>query len=108
MAVYRSLMTKTDPANGRLICELFRKRPSAKMYPEYYVVINQPIDLKEIRDKIKSKEYSTMEELMASIDLLVGNACTFNEEDSVVYAVSSLEPYSLGYSCLMYRISAWG
>ena len=108
MAMYRSLMTKTDPANGRLICELFRKRPSAKMYPEYYVVINQPIDLKEICDKIKSKDYSTMEELMASIDLLVGNACTFNEEDSVVYAVSSLEPYSLGYSCLMYRISAWG
>lgn len=33
--------------------ELFMKRPSAKLYPEYYIVIKTPIDFKEIYRKIK-------------------------------------------------------
>ena len=30
------------------------KRPSAKLYPEYYIVIKRPIDFKEMYAKIKS------------------------------------------------------
>ena len=86
MAIYRSLVTKTDN-NGRLLCELFMKRPSASMYPQYYVVIKNPIDLKEILQKIRSEVYSKMAEMMNDVELLVENACTFNEEDSQVYKV---------------------
>lgn len=32
-------------------------------------------------------QYSSMEDFMASVDLMVDNACTFNEEDSQVYNV---------------------
>ena len=35
-----------------------------------------------------SWQYSSMEELMANVDLMVQNACTFNEEESQVYNVS--------------------
>jgi len=35
--------------SGRLVAELFVKLPSAKEYPDYYEVINDPIDLKTIK-----------------------------------------------------------
>lgn len=54
------------------------------------MVIKQPIDLREIHDKIRSGGYSTVEDMMEDVELLVNNACTFNEEDSLVYAVSKL------------------
>ena len=54
-ALYQTLMTKTDP-EGRILSEMFRRKPSAKMYPEYYIVVKKPIDLKEISAKIKSEQ----------------------------------------------------
>ena len=86
MAIYRSLVTKMD-AGGRVLCELFMKRPSASMYPQYYLVIKNPIDLKEIMHKIRSESYMDLNEMMSDVELMVENACTFNEEDSQVYKV---------------------
>jgi protein polybromo-1 len=86
MAIYRSVVTKMDD-DGRFLCELFMKRPSATMYPQYYLVIKNPIDLKEILQKIRSEAYVTMEEMVGDVELMVENACTFNEEDSQVYKV---------------------
>ena len=63
------------------------KRPSATMYPQYYMVIKKPIDLKEILQKIRSEAYISMEEMVSDVDLMVENACIFNEEDSQVYKV---------------------
>ena len=54
-AIYQALVAKTD-SDGRVVSELFVKRPSAKQYPEYYIVIQKPIDLKEILAKIKSEQ----------------------------------------------------
>ena len=53
MAIYRTLVTKADK-DGRLLCELFMRRPSPKVYPEYYLVIKQPIDFREILHKIRT------------------------------------------------------
>ena len=89
MAIYRSLVSKTD-SSGRFLCELFMKRPSAAVYPQYYLVIKKPIDLKEILQKVRSDAYTNMEDVMSDIDLMVDNACTFNEEDSQVYKVSNV------------------
>ena len=86
MAIYRSMVTKTDD-DGRFLCELFMKRPLSSMYPQYYVVIKNPIDLKEILRKIRSETYLSMEELVSDVELMVENACTFNEEESQVYKV---------------------
>ena len=54
-ALYQTLISKTDK-DGRIISELFLRKPSAKVYPEYYIVIKRPIDLKEIAGKIKSEQ----------------------------------------------------
>ena len=53
--MYRTLTTAVDK-DDRLISEMFMKRPSSKLYPEYYIVINKPIDFREISKKIKHKE----------------------------------------------------
>ena len=53
--LYQTLVSKTD-AEGRSVAEMFRRKPSAKMYPEYYIVVSRPIDLKEISAKIKSEQ----------------------------------------------------
>ena len=86
LAIYRSLVTKMDP-DRRFLCELFMRLPSASLYPQYYVVIKKPIDLKEILQKIRSEAYSRMEEMVSDVELMANNACIFNEEDSQVYKV---------------------
>ncbi len=53
-------------------------------------MIKQPIDLKEIHYKIKSGAYSSVEGMMTDVELLVSNACTFNEEESLVYTVGTI------------------
>ena len=53
MAIYRVLVQYRDPIEGRIITDLFVKRPSPKMYPEYYTIIKRPIDLREIYQKIR-------------------------------------------------------
>ena len=87
MALYRSLVNKTD-SQGRVLSELFKRRPSHKLYPEYYMVIKEPIDLKEILGKIKMGKYTVLREMGADVELMVSNALTFNEEHSQVYNVS--------------------
>ena len=86
MAVYRSVVGKTD-LGGRVLSELFMRRPSPKLYPEYYVVISEPIDLKEILGRIRTGGFSSLAEMAQALELMVRNAMTFNEEDSQVYRV---------------------
>jgi protein polybromo-1 len=84
LACYRAITRATDN-DGRVISELFMKRPSAKLYPEYYIVIKSPIDFKEIYSKIKNDLYKTLLEMMDDVELLVNNAITFNEEYSQIH-----------------------
>jgi protein polybromo-1 len=84
LALYHHLVRHRD-THGRQTAELFMRKPSAKMYPEYYIVIRSPIDFREISHKIKTEQYTSLEEVMKDVELLVGNATTFNEEDSTVY-----------------------
>ncbi len=87
LAVYNSVARKQDE-EGRVLSELFMRLPSAKHYPEYYVVIKEPIDLREILGRIRSGEFPEFDDLGKAMELLVSNALTFNEEGSQVYSVS--------------------
>ena len=55
MALYWHLVSHTD-SSGRLTSELFMIKPSAKAYPEYYLVIQNPIDFREIGQRIKTEQ----------------------------------------------------
>ncbi len=71
---------------GHFIADLFLELPSAKLYPDYYTIIKQPISLKEIKKKVNSKEYKTVDEFEQDIHLMVRNAQTYNEPESFVVA----------------------
>ena len=86
MAIYRRIIGKTDES-GRVLSELFVRRPSSKLYPEYYVVIKEPIDLREILGRIRSGGFPNLQGMMDAVDLMVENALTFNEEGSQIYQV---------------------
>ena len=55
LSLYQHLVHHTD-SQGRLTAELFMKKPSAKQYPEYYLVIQSPIDFREILQKMKQDQ----------------------------------------------------
>lgn len=79
-------MTATDPENGsRLLHTIFQILPSKKRYPEYYEVIENPIDLRMIATKIQNNTYTNLNEMEKDLLMMTKNACLFNEPGSQVY-----------------------
>lgn len=75
----------TANADGRLLYSAFQFLPSKRRYPEYYNVIDNPVDLKTIAQKIQGGEYMNLTELEKDLQLMVRNACHFNEPGSQIY-----------------------
>ncbi len=76
----------SDEEHGpRLIIGPFVNLPSKKEYPDYYVLIKDPISMKIIEKKIKKEEYSCLNDFKKDIQLLCRNAKTYNEDGSLIY-----------------------
>lgn len=75
----------TANIGGRPLYPPFQFLPSERRYPEYYSVIDNPIDLKTIAQKIQASEYNTLNDLEKDLLLMVWNACLFNEPGSQLY-----------------------
>ncbi|RMX46781.1 hypothetical protein pdam_00021032 [Pocillopora damicornis] len=71
--------------HGRVICQLFKKIPPESLYPEYYEIIKEPIDLKTICTKLRNNQYVNLEDAEKDLLLMVKNAHAFNEPGSQVY-----------------------
>ncbi|KAJ1974753.1 ATP-dependent DNA helicase Snf21 [Dimargaris xerosporica] len=82
---YDAVFNCTDPADGRMRSDLFIELPSKRMYPDYYVLIRQPIAMSQIRKRMRSAHYRSVAEFRDDFNLMFKNACTFNEEGSWVY-----------------------
>lgn len=74
-----------EPVEKRLIIPPFVALPSKRDYPQYYVMIKEPISMKMIEKKIKKEEYNSINDLRRDVQLLVDNAKTFNEDGSLIY-----------------------
>lgn len=75
-----------DDENGpRLIIGPFVALVPKKDYPDYYMLIANPISMKMIEKKIKKGEYSSLNDLKRDVQLLCKNAKTYNEDTSVLY-----------------------
>nr|XP_049705111.1 protein polybromo-1 isoform X10 [Helicoverpa armigera] len=85
--VFEELFNAVMTANtdGRPLFPAFQFLPSKRRYPEYYNVIDSPIDLKTIAQKIQGGEYTNVSELERDLLLMVRNACHFNEPGSQIY-----------------------
>lgn len=84
--LFASVMTATDPIQeNRPLHREFQLLPSKKIYPDYYDVIEHPIDLKLIATKIQTSAYTSLTEMEKDLLQMVRNACTFNEPGSQIY-----------------------
>uniref|UniRef100_A0A182SV47 Protein polybromo-1 n=1 Tax=Anopheles maculatus TaxID=74869 RepID=A0A182SV47_9DIPT len=64
---------------------LFMEKPSKKLYPDYYQVIQHPIDMTTIENNIKADRYSTIDDIVGDYRLMFSNCRKYNEEGSMIY-----------------------
>ncbi|EAU30536.1 SNF2-family ATP dependent chromatin remodeling factor snf21 [Aspergillus terreus NIH2624] len=94
--VYQSLMDmeqelpadSSDSEDGpvtRSIIEPFMKPPPRSQYPDYYMIIQNPIAMEMIRKKINREEYQNLRDFRNDIHLLCQNARTYNEDGSILF-----------------------
>ena len=76
------MKTATD-GRGRVLSTAFLALPSKLDYPDYYEIIQQPIDLK----RIESRQYASIDELVIDFQQMFDNACLYNEPGSTLYRV---------------------
>ncbi|CAF4428291.1 unnamed protein product, partial [Adineta steineri] len=67
--------------HGRTLSTAFLALPSKIDYPDYYEIIQRPIDLK----RIESRQYISINELSNDLQLMFDNACLYNEPGSTIY-----------------------
>lgn len=71
---------KTD--DGRLLCESFIRIPKRRSDPEYYELVENPIDLMKIQNKLKNEEYDDIDQMTDDFSLLVKNALQYYRENT--------------------------
>lgn len=82
--LFSSIMTASDQ-DSRPLHLVFQLLPSKKRYPEYYNVIESPIDLRGIARKIQDGKYLNLNEMETDLLQMTKNACIFNEPGSQIY-----------------------
>ncbi|CAG9839830.1 unnamed protein product [Diabrotica balteata] len=71
--------------NNKLLHPAFQVLPSRKRYPDYYEVVEQPVDLKTVSTKVQTNKYRFLIEMERDLLLMCKNACLYNEPKSHIY-----------------------
>jgi len=69
--------------HGRTLSTAFLTLPSKIDYPDYYEIIQKPIDLK----RIELRQYLSINDLANDLKLMFDNALLYNEPGSMIYRV---------------------
>ncbi|KAJ5009827.1 Chromatin structure-remodeling complex subunit snf21 [Colletotrichum sp. SAR 10_99] len=72
-------------AGKRIIIGPFLVLPPKRDYADYYLIIQNPISMKQIETKIKKNQYYSLSEMRKDVDLMFNNCQTYNEEASLLY-----------------------
>ncbi|THV07492.1 Bromodomain-containing protein [Dendrothele bispora CBS 962.96] len=83
----RLWQTVKDAVNkeGRPLSPIFLVKPSKRLYPDYYKIIEQPIALDDIKKKLQTGAYPTLEAVRQDFELCFTNAKTYNLKESDIY-----------------------
>ena len=74
-----------DGPPTRGIIDPFIKLVARTQYPDYYIVITNPIAMDHIKKKINKEEYQSLKEFRDDVRLLCNNARTYNEDGSLLF-----------------------
>ena len=74
-----------DDPPTRGIIDPFIKLVPKTQYPDYYVIIKDPISMDMMKKKINKEEYQNLREFRNDIRLLCNNARTYNEDGSLLF-----------------------
>ena len=96
-------ITKIKRSDGTYLAELFKKKPDKAIFPDYYIIVANPISLKEIMDKLKKFEYASISEIDEDFKLMCDNARTYNEDGSFVCAAADEVRAEFVNRSVMYR-----
>ena len=89
------VMTHQD-SEGINVAEPFYKLPTKKKLPDYYKVIDSPMDIARIKEKVEKAEYSNVGAFERDFIMVWENARKYNEEDSTIFQVEwKLNVFSL-------------
>ncbi|WQF76140.1 Putative bromodomain, helicase, Helicase superfamily 1/2, ATP-binding domain-containing protein [Colletotrichum destructivum] len=72
-------------AGKRIIIGPFLALPPKRDYADYYLIIQAPISMKQIEQKIKKQQYYSLGDMRKDVDLMFSNCQTYNEEASLLY-----------------------
>jgi len=59
--------------------------PLKRHYPDYYLVIQQPICLDDIKKKIDDGQYGSLDDIRQDFDLCFSNAKKYNQKNSQIW-----------------------
>ncbi|KAF7303191.1 RSC complex protein [Mycena kentingensis (nom. inval.)] len=66
----------------------FLRKPSKKLYPDYYIFIQHPIALEDIKKQLETDYYPTLEAVRQDFELCFENAMRYNMEGSAIWQVA--------------------
>lgn len=84
-SLYNSLIDFKEPKTHRPLINVFMSLPSRKDFPAYYSVVDKPIAMYKIRDRIEKGLYENESQCMADFELMFENCKFFNEDDSQIH-----------------------
>ena len=102
-AVYETLLDLEEESSdaevpNRGIIDLFVELPDRTDYPDYYMIIKNPICMNQIKKKINRKEYTTLKQFRQDIGLMTQNCRVYNEDGSLLEKDANLIEVSHGLS----------
>ncbi|KAI0673783.1 Bromodomain-containing protein [Trametes maxima] len=79
--------TLKDAVNkeGQIASFQFMRLPSKRQYPDYYAQIKRPIALDDIKSKLDSREYTTIEDVRQDFETCFRNAKRYNMKESQIW-----------------------
>lgn len=62
----------------------FMRLPNRRFYPDYYDEIKRPTSLSKIKSKIRTNQYSNLNEMLDELNIMFKNALKYNLRDSQI------------------------
>ncbi|KTW30206.1 hypothetical protein T552_00684 [Pneumocystis carinii B80] len=82
---YDAIISSVDSETNHSRSEMFLELPNKRIYPDYYILIKNPIALNKIKKRLDNSYYTSLDDFKADFHQMFENARTYNEEGSMIY-----------------------